>query len=315
MQRAQQLGLQRQRQLAHLIEEQRAALRRLHAAGTLAAGTAEGTARMAEQLALGQRFRQRRAIDLHQRPCVPARQPVQPACKQLLADTRLAQQQHRQVALGDDAAFVQQRAQGLAMGDDLEVVVGRHRQRRGVLVLARQAHAALAQRLVLALQPRHAHRQLDLARHARQRRARRGIEAPRPQPVERQRAPGPTLLLQPHAHAVVHGQRLAFARGNESVVRVGQAAVVLEGHRPGRRHDGRQPRLLGQAEAAAERVAHQPRRRQRPQRRGLVVGFQRQQRHGVAAEAGLHRRGQLLQAFGRRLRCQQQGQQRAFDQG
>ena len=66
--RAQQLGLDRQRQLRDLIEEQRPPLggAQVPGAGALRAG--EGPLAVAEQLRLGQRLGERRAVDAPRRP-------------------------------------------------------------------------------------------------------------------------------------------------------------------------------------------------------------------------------------------------------
>jgi hypothetical protein len=63
LQDAQQLGLQLQRQLTHLVQEERAAIGLLE--GALAPGlrSGEGAFLMAEQLALDQRRGQRGAVD------------------------------------------------------------------------------------------------------------------------------------------------------------------------------------------------------------------------------------------------------------
>ncbi len=65
---AQQLGLHRQRQLADLVEQQRAAVGLGEVAGVGAGGAGEGAAGVAEQLRLGQLVRDGRAVELHQRP-------------------------------------------------------------------------------------------------------------------------------------------------------------------------------------------------------------------------------------------------------
>ena len=57
LQRAQQLGLQLERQLADLVEEQRAAVRELEAARAALQRAGEGAALVAEELALDQRWR------------------------------------------------------------------------------------------------------------------------------------------------------------------------------------------------------------------------------------------------------------------
>ena len=68
LQRAQQLRLQRERQLADLVEEERAAVRLHEEARARAARVGEGAARVAEQLALEQRLGHRGAVDGDERP-------------------------------------------------------------------------------------------------------------------------------------------------------------------------------------------------------------------------------------------------------
>ena len=67
LQHAQQLRLQLERQLADLVEEHGAAVRQLEAADLAGVRAGEGAALVAEQLALDQRRRQRRAVDDHER--------------------------------------------------------------------------------------------------------------------------------------------------------------------------------------------------------------------------------------------------------
>ena len=84
---AQQLGLRRQRQVGHLVEEQRAAVGVLE----LAAPALDAGGRPfldAEQLGLQQRFDQRGAVDRHERPVPPPAQLVNLAGDQLLARRR-----------------------------------------------------------------------------------------------------------------------------------------------------------------------------------------------------------------------------------
>jgi len=71
LQRAEQLGLDGQRQLPHLVKEQRATVGGLEAPRALARRTREGAAHMAEQFAFGQGFRQCGAVHVNQR-AVPA---------------------------------------------------------------------------------------------------------------------------------------------------------------------------------------------------------------------------------------------------
>ncbi len=68
LQRAQELRLQRQRQLADLVEEQRAAVRLQEEAGARAARVGEGAPRVTEELALEQRLGNRGAVDRDEGP-------------------------------------------------------------------------------------------------------------------------------------------------------------------------------------------------------------------------------------------------------
>src|SRR5258705_8287001 len=63
LQHAQQLGLEVERQIADLIEEQRSVVRELEAPLACANRARERAARVSEQLALDERRRQRGAID------------------------------------------------------------------------------------------------------------------------------------------------------------------------------------------------------------------------------------------------------------
>src|SRR2546423_1853450 len=67
LEHAQQLRLQLERQLADLVEEQRAAARALERAGAPAIGAGERALLVAEELALDQRRRQRCAVDREER--------------------------------------------------------------------------------------------------------------------------------------------------------------------------------------------------------------------------------------------------------
>ena len=63
LEHAQQLHLQRQRQLADLVEEERAAVGRLEETRLVADGAGEGALHVAEELGLEQVLRDRRAVD------------------------------------------------------------------------------------------------------------------------------------------------------------------------------------------------------------------------------------------------------------
>ena len=286
LQGAQQLGLDAQRQLAHLVEEQRAAIGRLEPPRPLAGGTGKGALGVAEQFAFGQGFGQRRAVHMHQRLVATWRMAVQPAREQLLADAGFAQQQYRQFGLGHHLQFMQQGADRLAAPEQFALhqadVLLQH-------LTARQAQAA-----VLMLQAGDADRRFDQQGAALQVATRRIIEGANMQRIEGQRAPQATFHIQALAHAIVHRQRIVLLTFQQPVVGVRQPAARLEPGRFALGEDGRQPRMPGHHEAPAQRLAHQPGRRHRQQ----AVVLQAQQHHRAAAKAlaqGVH---QALQAHG-----------------
>ena len=101
LERAQELHLHLERDLADLVEEQRAAVGELEAAGAVADRAGERAALVAEQLALDEAFGDRRAVDLDERAVLARRAEVQRAGDELLARAALAGDEHRGRALGD----------------------------------------------------------------------------------------------------------------------------------------------------------------------------------------------------------------------
>jgi hypothetical protein len=135
-QHAQQLRLKRERQLADLVEEDRAAVRRLERPGARRHRARERAARMPEQLALDDRARQRRAVDDHERPRRARRRVVDRARGQLLARAGLAQDQHRRVGLRHARHLREQLAHRHAATDQAAEILARpqldRRRRRRV---------------------------------------------------------------------------------------------------------------------------------------------------------------------------------------
>src|SRR6185436_11579341 len=97
LEHAQELGLHRERQLADLVEEHRAAVRALERAGVRVGGAGERAALVAEQLALDQVRRDRAAVEHDERALLARRVVVQRLGDQLLARAGLAGDQHRGV--------------------------------------------------------------------------------------------------------------------------------------------------------------------------------------------------------------------------
>ncbi|MCY1004801.1 hypothetical protein OV079_04280 [Nannocystis pusilla] len=118
LQHAQQLGLQRRRQLGHLVEEQRAAVGLAEPARAVAHGPAEGPAHVAEQLRLEQLGRDRRAVDRHERPRVPRAAGVDPASDELLAGPALAGHEHRRGGPGHPIGEVERARHRRRVTDD-----------------------------------------------------------------------------------------------------------------------------------------------------------------------------------------------------
>jgi hypothetical protein len=86
----QELGLRGQRQLADLVEEQRAAVGRGEATDAVVDRAGERALQVAEQLGLDQAVGDRRAVDRDERPGVALRGAVDGAREQLLAGAGLA---------------------------------------------------------------------------------------------------------------------------------------------------------------------------------------------------------------------------------
>src|SRR5581483_2643022 len=121
LEKAQQLGLQRRRQLADLVEEQRAALGRLDAPRLIAHRAGERALGVAEQLARQQLGRQRRAVDDHERVRVALAERVQPAREHALAGAVLAAQEDRHVVLRRLRQHLEQRLHARRAGVEIDL--------------------------------------------------------------------------------------------------------------------------------------------------------------------------------------------------
>ena len=94
LQHAQQFGLQRQRQFADFVEEQRAVIGHLKFAAAVADSPGKCPFHVTEQLALRHALRQRRAVEVHQRVSRPRRTLMHRLRHQLFAGPRFAADQH-----------------------------------------------------------------------------------------------------------------------------------------------------------------------------------------------------------------------------
>src|SRR5690606_17338720 len=114
----QQLALQVERDLADLVEEDRAAVGQLEAAHTVPMRPRERALHVPEELAFEQLVRDRRAVDLDQRTLAARAARVDHVRDELLADARLALNQHARARLRDGLEPREHLLQGRAFADD-----------------------------------------------------------------------------------------------------------------------------------------------------------------------------------------------------
>ena len=101
-----------ERDLADLVEEERAAVGELEAADAVLDRTGERAAHVAEELALEQLARDRAAVDAHERTVLARAAGVHGVGDELLADARLAQHEHARVGRRHRLDLAQDLAQG-----------------------------------------------------------------------------------------------------------------------------------------------------------------------------------------------------------
>jgi hypothetical protein len=119
LQKPEELGLERQRQLANLVQKKGAALGELDAPGLARDGPSKRAFLVPEQLTFQQRLGQRRAIDLDEGLSGSGALLVNCACHELLAGAAFAAHEHQRAAGG---CAVEQRHRfghgGRASGDE-----------------------------------------------------------------------------------------------------------------------------------------------------------------------------------------------------
>src|SRR5262249_16189989 len=124
LQAAEQLRLTVRRHLADLIEEQRAAIGELHQPLLPPARVGEGAFLVAEQLALEERLRDRRAVDFHERAVAARALVVQTFRDELLAGSALAMNEDRvRLAARELADDLAQAPRGIRFADELIALV------------------------------------------------------------------------------------------------------------------------------------------------------------------------------------------------
>ena len=96
----------------------RAAIGQLEASGPILDRTRERAALVTEELRLDQRFGEQRAAHRHERVVLAAARLVNQRRRHFLAGAALARDQHRAVAVADDAQELEHRAHPRAVADD-----------------------------------------------------------------------------------------------------------------------------------------------------------------------------------------------------
>ena len=119
LEHAQELGLHRERHVADLVEEQRAPVGQLEAAGPRPHRAGERPALVAEQLGLEQALGDGRAVDRRRTARPSGSEPVDGAREHLLAGAALALDQHRHVGGGGALGHLQHALERLALPDQL----------------------------------------------------------------------------------------------------------------------------------------------------------------------------------------------------
>src|SRR5206468_9847000 len=119
LQDAQQLRLELERDLADLVEEQRAAVGHLEAADLLGDGAGEGAPLVPEELALEQTRRNGGAVELHERAVAAVASVVDAPREQLLPRARFAEKQYRRIGRRDDLHLLERPAKRGTVADDV----------------------------------------------------------------------------------------------------------------------------------------------------------------------------------------------------
>ncbi len=119
LQDAQQLGLQLQRNVTDLVEEERSLVRQFEASDLARDGSGEGASLVAEELALQQAHGNGRAVDLDEGALAPRTAIVNGARDQFFAGAGLAFDEHRGVGGRDGLNLLQYVAQSGTGADNV----------------------------------------------------------------------------------------------------------------------------------------------------------------------------------------------------
>src|SRR5581483_7650768 len=118
LQDPQQLHLDDRRDLADLIEEERALMRELEPAAPLLHGAGERAFFMTEKLSLKQRLWQSRTADLDERVVAPRAAPVYGIRDELLAGAAFAEDQDGRIGCGNELHFLEHFPHPLIAAED-----------------------------------------------------------------------------------------------------------------------------------------------------------------------------------------------------
>jgi hypothetical protein len=125
LQEPEQLDLEARRQVADLVQQERAPVGELDETALPAGvGSRECALRVAEELRLEEAVRDRPTVHLDEGPSGPARALVDQTGKEPFAGSRLPQQEDRRVDRGVLQSLVSDRAHRRAVGDDLARLEG-----------------------------------------------------------------------------------------------------------------------------------------------------------------------------------------------
>ena len=268
LQHPQQLRLQLQRQLAHLVQHQGAAVGHLEVPAMVAGCPGERPAPMAEQGALDQRGRQRGAVHHHQGPIGTSRAVMEGMGDALLADAGLAQHQHAHVGGGDQFHRGHQLAHGATAPAgqptrQLAVVIALQGELQAGAVQTPGQPQAGAQQL--------GRRQQALVIQLGQR--------PRGQGVQGDHADQLIAVAQRHPQAIMDRAKTVI---QQSVVGIRKGRVRGKAADPRRLGDGGEARMLAQGEGPAGHALGQADGGHRPETGAL----RHQQRAGIRRGGG-----------------------------
>ena len=281
LQYAQKFGLERQRELTYFIQKQRAVIGHFELAAAVADGAGKRPFDVAKQFAFRHAFRQRGAVEVHQRIDRARRRFVNRLRYQLLAGAGLPEDQHVQIGRSNNLNLFFELRHARREANHLRV---RH------LLKRRRAAGRNILTLQLFNQQRIVQRPGGQGGNQAKLLIAEGIELVRRQAVEGQR---PNQILpgkQRQADTGVHLQ--ALLAWNQPVVRVGQIAVRRETHHVTRAGDSFQTRMAFKGKAPPEHVLRQAVDGQR----NKLPSFVAQQRRGVARQHVAQRGDQPLEA-------------------